>query len=451
MTSRAENGRKALIAGAGIGGLAAAAALAPHFGQVVVFERDKLPKKAEFRTSVSQGAHVHALLRGGEACLGALLPGIRDDFIAAGATVSRIGLDYRIFDYGAWRPRRDLGSTIVCMSRPGYEHVIRARVRALPNVRIEEGARVERIAFEAGAAIGLAVKRGEDIGIEHGDFIVDARGRGGALARELDEAGWPIPAVDIVGIDLSYATARFKKPAAHKGSPEIIGCMPTPPDKRYGLLFPIEGDEWIVSLSGRGEVVPPTDIDGFLDFAGRLAIPDIRERLDGAELAAPIRGYKKPTASWRRYDALERFPRRLALVGDVIASINPIFGQGMTVAAREAAALRDTLDILFSDEAAFSSAYFARAAQTISEAWTFASSVDLAYTEVSGERPSDFEMQQALRFGLRWLADEDAEIHRLAMDISQMARPFSDLRNVSIIARALAKAREKGAVPKAAT
>jgi hypothetical protein len=55
-------------------------------------------------------------------------------------------------------------------------------------------------------------------------------------------------------------------------------------------------------------------------------------------------------------------------------------------------------------------------------------------------------MQQALRTGLRWLADEDAEVHRLVLDISQMARPLSDLKRASIIARALAKAREKGAL-----
>lgn len=433
---------RALVAGAGIGGLAAAAALSPHFAEVIVFEKDRLALTPGPRKGVAQGAHVHALLRGGEESLDGLLPGIRRDFVEAGATVATIGLDYRIFEEGAFRPRRDLGSTILCMTRPGYEQALRNRVRTLNNVRIVEDSRVERIVFADGAATGLAVRIGDGAPEEvAGDLIVDARGRGAALTNELAAAGFDEPPEEVIGIAMSYATARFKKPEAHRGSAEIIACQPSPPDRRYALLFPIENEEWILTLGGRGDIVPPTDLAGFLRFAEGLATPEISERVQHAEHVGSVNAYRKLTSTWRRYDLARRFPQHLIPIGDTISSFNPVYGQGMTVAIRHAVALKAALGAGAAD---LTHAYFSEAMKASEEAWNFAAPIDLAYPEVTGTRPPDFAMQQALRFGLRWLADDDEAVHRLILDISQMARPSSDLRKASILARAITKAREKG-------
>ncbi|MEX0645634.1 MAG: hypothetical protein WD076_10000 [Parvularculaceae bacterium] len=436
---------RAIVAGGGVGGLAAAAALSPRFQEVVVVEKDRVPPVPAIRKGVAQGAHVHVLLNGGERALEALLPSIREDFLAAGAVIARSGIDNRFFDFGAWRPRRDFGSTMLCLTRPSFEHAIRKRVAAIPNVTIVEGARVEHVAFVHGRASGLVVRLDSGLAQSHAaNFVVDARGRGGALVRELTKVGFSPPPVDIIGIDMSYATGRFKKPAPLRGSAESLLCVPSPPDNHYALLSPIENEEWIVSLCGRGDLAPPIDLNGFLDFAGRLAAPEIRERLDGATLAAPIRTYRKPTASWRRYERLERFPLSFAPLGDTISSFNPVYGQGMTVAARHALALGAALDEHSPNDPAFAARYFEKALEATADAWFLASTVDLAYPDVTGERPADFKMQQAFRFGLRWLADEDESIHRLMNDILQMTQPPSALRNIAIVARAMAKARERG-------
>src|ERR1700732_3695808 len=89
-------GRQAVVVGAGMGGLAAAGALAEHFERVVVLERDTLPMDAPHRTGAPQSRHIHGLLAGGSRALGELFPGFEQDLARAGAVPLRVTLDVRI-------------------------------------------------------------------------------------------------------------------------------------------------------------------------------------------------------------------------------------------------------------------------------------------------------------------------------------------------------------------
>ena len=57
--------KQADIIGAGMGGLAAAKAAAPHFEKVFVFDRDALPHAPAPRPGTPQSRHTHGLLAGG--------------------------------------------------------------------------------------------------------------------------------------------------------------------------------------------------------------------------------------------------------------------------------------------------------------------------------------------------------------------------------------------------
>lgn len=435
---RRANGR-AVIAGAGIAGLAAAAALAPHFEDVVLFEKDDLRDDGGFRSGASQSAHVHSLLVGGEQSFDRLLPGIRGDFLKAGAVIARVGLDYRIFEFGAWRVVRDLGATLACLSRPAYEAAIRARVAALENVRIETVTRVARVIIRGDEARGVEVLRHAGARtFEEADFVVDARGRAAPLIKDLAAAERPTPTNERIAIAMNYATGVFE-PGVDAA---VLACAPTPPDRRYGLLFPIENGRFVVTLGGRGDLHPPSDEKGFIDFARALAAPELGERIGAARIAGPVRAYRKPSADWRRFDLLEQFPRRLAPIGDTIASYNPVYGQGMSVAARQALALASAIAANGSGGEPF--AYLREAAAATRDAWLSASLVDFGHAETEGVRPPDLRLQQAYRFGLRWLADEDEAVHRLVIEVSQMARPLSDLANISLMGKAIAIARKRG-------
>ena len=89
-------GKQAVVVGAGMGGLAAAGALAEHFERVVVLERDTLPSDAVHRAGTPQSRHIHALLAGGQRALDELFPGFEQDLARAGAVPLRVTLDGRI-------------------------------------------------------------------------------------------------------------------------------------------------------------------------------------------------------------------------------------------------------------------------------------------------------------------------------------------------------------------
>ena len=191
----------------------------------------------------------------------------------------------------------------------------------------------------------------------------------------------------------------------------------------------------MVSLGGRRDVVPPTDLEGFLQYARDLSAPDLYELIKDCELRSPLVRYKKPTSNWRHYDKMAAFPIGLAPLGDTITSVNPTFGQGMTLAVFHALALADTLAEQGVDDADFAAAYFRRAMVASASAWQTAGFADMEYPFVVGERPSNFDEYRAFNKGLRMVAAEDPEIQRLLMQVYHMERPGDVLRDPGLTSR----------------
>jgi len=410
-------GARAVVVGAGIGGLAAAAALAPFFDAVEIFDKDELPDSPSPRKGVPQDLQVHILLTGGERGLESLLPGTRAALLRAGAIEVQQTRDVAIWERDSWQATRDLGYSQLMMSRPALELVVRQQVLKLGNVAIRDRCPVD--AVPSGA-----------------DLAVIATGRGDKLL-----AGVEAPET-VLGLEVNYSSARFAKPARFRGEGRFIACIPKPPDDRYGLVCPVENDEWLITLCSRFDNRVPDDPEGFRAYAAALPIPDIAERLRDAVPLTSVQRYRIAEARWRHYERAAGLPPRVLPIGDCISNFNPTFGQGMSVAAGHAVALRDVLAET-SDLDAVADAYLPRAAEVSRQAWSLASMADLEYPRTVGERPARFDQMVQGSEAMRRAAVLHPEVHLLRFEIGNLLKPDSAARSgpaARLVVREMARA-----------
>jgi flavin-dependent dehydrogenase len=377
-------GRRACVIGGSVAGLLAARVLADHFDEVLLFERDRFPDNVDNRKGVPQGRHAHALLCSGRRALEALFPKFVDELAARGALAVDIN-GLRWFDNGGYHARCT-GIEALLVSRALLETHVRARVASL-GVQMIDGCDVEGVLFTAGGAraTGLRARRIEAAIDEtfEADLIVDATGRGSQVPAWLESAGMPRPIEECVRVALGYSTRLFKWRPEHLAG-DIAAIIPSaPPGCRGGAMMRLEGERWMVTLFGMLGDHPPTDPAGYLDFAKTLPAPDIYDTIKDAEPLTDAIPFKFPASSRRRYEQLERFPEGLLVFGDAICSFNPIYGQGMSVAARQALALRQSL---MAGGSALAKRFFKAAAAVIDNPWTMAMGGDLRYESVEGPR-----------------------------------------------------------------
>src|SRR4051794_9249355 len=137
-----QHGEHAIVIGASMGGLTAAAALAGHYARVTVLDRDVLPAEPQQRRGVPQGRHAHGLQPGGLAALERLLPGLVDALRAGGAPGGDAGADIGWYLGGGWLARGSADAVGIGCTRPFLEHHVRTRVADLPGVTVLDGTEV---------------------------------------------------------------------------------------------------------------------------------------------------------------------------------------------------------------------------------------------------------------------------------------------------------------------
>jgi 2-polyprenyl-6-methoxyphenol hydroxylase-like FAD-dependent oxidoreductase len=388
-------GEHAVVLGAGMGGLLAARVLADHFRTVTVIDRDDLPDEPANRRGVPQGRHVHALLAGGSNALESFFPGILRELRTSGAVVLDDGdLSRAYSSFGGYiMPRsgrvKDFDPTrdgLYQASRPFLEFHVRRRLAMLPNVTIRGGLDViELIASDDHRRVTGVRVAGHADGTEHdmlADLTMDATGRASRTPTFLERLGYERPREDQIMVRTTYASQALRMPT--DTITELMTVISPVPGRPRGMFMAAyEHDMWVLTVFGMTGQEPPSELSGMLAFAQDYAPPHVHTAVSAGEPIGDVVRHKIPHSQWRRYDKLRRFPDGLLVCGDAICSLNPIYGQGMSVAAMGALALRDCLR---RGRADLAHRYFRSAAKSIGTAWSMGSGSDLRFPEVQGRR-----------------------------------------------------------------
>jgi 2-polyprenyl-6-methoxyphenol hydroxylase-like FAD-dependent oxidoreductase len=382
----------AVVMGASVAGLLAARVLAEHFERVTVIEKDACAANAAPRAGVPQGRHTHILLPAGAQVLERLFPGRVAELVRDGARKFDYGRS-RFYVGGAWLPRVATALESFAQTRPFLEQHLRRWVSEIANVRIVYETNVFAPMLEPAKArvVGLEIAEAGGARKQLGaDLIADATGRYSRLPAWLAEKGFGEVPETKIGIDLAYATGRFQlSEDARPDHPMLYIVGPPPENKRVGVVFQVEDGIALGGLAGYHGDYPPTDLDAFLEYAKSLSQPDVYDVLSRAKLCGPIEQFRIPTAMRRHYRKMRRFPASILPMGDAICSLDPVFGQGMTMAALEAEILSRCLCQGAQDEA-LTRSYLRAVDACLDTAWTLCGAQNFRYPQTTGPRPFSY-------------------------------------------------------------
>lgn len=388
-------GQHAVVIGASMAGLLAARVLSDHFERVTLIERDRL-EGMQARKGVPQGRQTHAILRKGANVVEDLFPDLFPALLQEGATEFDTADDIPWYQFGVWKLQFPSGIRGYSLSRPWLEGEIRQRVAKRANVHFMDGYEVTQLntSHSFGRISGVQVRSVDGERREEkltADLVVDASGRGSQVPHWLKALGYGQVEETVVKVDVGYATRTFRRPKQFPADGKAMIIYNTPPQqKRLGLAFPIEGERWIVSVSGLLKDYPPNDEAEFLEYVRSLPHPALYELIKDAEPLSPVATMRFPANRRRHYERLSRLPEGFVVVGDALCSFNPIYGQGMTMAAIEAETLKTCLQQRLrrgGDMAGFARQFQKAIAKPVSIAWMFTTSEDLRYPETEGKRP----------------------------------------------------------------
>ena len=389
--------KHAVVLGGSLAGLLAARVLADHFETVTLIERDCYADTTEARRGIPQANHVHGLLLRGRQILEQLFPGLQDEMIAAGAPLIDMANDVAWLTPAGWGVRFPSKLNVLTFTRPMLDLHLRKRLEQDSRVTILENTKVVALARDpkkdrlTGVVIANQNSHSDRVvgRTLDADLVVDTTGRGSAAPKWLSEIGYCKPEELVVDGHLGYASRLFTIPDQHSADWVCAIVQRAPPDrKRGGIIFCVEGKRWLVTLIGSGRESPPADENGFLEFARSLPTPIIYDAIKEARPVSAIKTHQATQNRLRHYERADRLPENFMLLGDAVCAFNPVYGQGMTVAAMGVIELDKTLRRLRKANINGLSRRFQKQLAKLNKApWMMATSEDFRYQETNGGCP----------------------------------------------------------------
>jgi 2-polyprenyl-6-methoxyphenol hydroxylase-like FAD-dependent oxidoreductase len=444
------NRQHAIVIGGSMGGLLTARVLSKHFDRVTIIEKDRFELRPEARPGQPQTRHLHALLAMGLTVMSDYFPDLPQALVAHGAIVNDFAESMRWYSYGGYRARFKIGFNITTMSRVLLEHLVRERVLALPQIELLDRATVKQLVATPASddrsdapnrrVSGVIVAPQDNTGQTttlRADLVVDVTGRNSRSPQWLQDLGYVPPPASEVTVNVGYGTRIYRRdPEDPRSQTWILSTPEAPHQKRFGGMFPIEGNRWLVSIGGWHGERTPLDDRGFLEFARSLPSADIYEIISSCEPLSAIIPHKFGSSRRRHYERLKRFPAGYIVLGDAIASFNPTYGQGMTVAALEAAELDRLLSADRSDDR-LAATFFDRVAKIIEIPWQLAVGEDFRFPQTTGTKPFGVEILNHYVKRLHQATLCDRVVGDAFFKVMNLMTPLSTLFHPQIVWRVL--------------
>ena len=443
------NSDHAIVVGSSVAGLLTARVLAEHFTHVTVIERDSLLNEVGPRAGVPQSHHIHALLPRGLQIVEKFFPGIRAELQSAGAVPLDIGNDVAWLTPQGWGMKFQSGIEALSFTRELLDYTLRERIRRVENVKIVDGSEVGGLLRESSRIVGVRVRQRQGIlrakreEARYADLTVIAAGRHNTVANWFTEVGVERPKFTTINAHIGYASRIVRPPKGAAFPWKAIIHQAAPPESHSsGLVFPIEGDRWLITLIGADRDYPPTDEAGFLEFARNLRSPLLYEAIRDAEPLTPIRSYRATENRRHHFEEIADWPAGVLVTGDAACAFNPVYAQGMTTAALEAEMLGK---LLCEDRSAHNLAvtFQHKLARITHGSWTLATSADLRFRSVEGAtadwktRVMHWYVDRVLRLGTAnvWARRRFLEVQGMLKQASAILRPGMVARVLLDLAR----------------
>jgi 2-polyprenyl-6-methoxyphenol hydroxylase-like FAD-dependent oxidoreductase len=431
---------RVVVIGASVAGLAAAAALAPRVRTVELVDRRPLLAQADPTSIAPHGHLAHVLLGGGAGALERLVPGYTLELIGRGAVIPDLA-DPRCRWWAAGAVRRtipDLGVPIAMGSRALVETVLRERVTALDAVVATGGTVVRGLVVRDGRVRGIEVERDGGPGTIDADLVIDASGRGSRAPAWMEASGFEPPPTSRVEIDVTYCGLDVRRHATDLDGATFAVVQNGRDLARIGVALPAEGDRWKLILGGYFGDAAPRTRDGVLAFAASLPDPALAELVENEWLSEPVH-HRFPSSQRRHWDRV-RLPAGFAVLGDGVASFNPIYGQGLSSAALQAEALGRCVD-RHGNDARLSSAIASATAGVVANPWQVATGADFIYRQTTGPKPRGTDLVNRYLDRVFVAAAADEVVHLALARVQHLLADPSTLFRPAIARRVLASRR----------
>lgn len=437
-TSRPQD--RAVVVGGSMAGLAVARALSGRFREVVVIERDILSReRPEHRAGVPQSWHIHALTLRGQHELETLFPGFIETAVRLGAVRVDHAAELVSFTNYGWEPRYESEFIALSATRILLEFAERERFFALTkNATLLDNTRVLDLLTESRGgrvrALGVTTNHPEHPQIR-ADLVVDCSGRASRWKEWFEQQSVPLPRESVVDARCGYSSRLYRprnpEEFAWKG---MVSDTAFPDRPHFGAIVPIENGEWMVTLGGYNGVYPPSDEQGFLEFARCLATPLYFQALERADPLTKVRAFRRMEMRWNHFEAYDHPISHYIALGDSAWTFNPHYGQGMSIAVGCARILRDVL-AQNADLESLPRRYYARARKFAWPQWESTAQLDLRWSGTDGERPWHSKLSHAIAELIVRAGQHDRTVSRALLSGAHFLKTPADVLTPNVVAR----------------